>query len=308
MKKQTYEELKEKLEKLKRSIPYLEDKIKTKNEKEIENSIYYLVYILHKMDKEIGDKSTAESIQNLSRRLWWFKNQKEKERRKFTEVKDLYDFWAEGYDEEVNLAIFLEEKIIGKYIKEIKGKDILDFGCETGRYTIPLAKKGARVTGIDFSKKMLKIAEKKAKKEKLDIEFKHVDVLRYKPYRKFNLIISMLVLDHIQKLEEAIKVIDKASKIGTQVIISNIHPEVLKKTIDPLTGRPRGEILEGKSTDQFYHPLSEYINLFLDKGFILIKTDNLYFEPKYRKLKKFKKFLGMKDEPLGLIMKFEKIK
>lgn len=45
------------------------------------------------------------------------------------------------------------------------GKRILDLGCGTGSITIPLAKKGYILTGVDISNEMLKKAEEKARLE-----------------------------------------------------------------------------------------------------------------------------------------------
>jgi ubiquinone/menaquinone biosynthesis C-methylase UbiE len=43
-----------------------------------------------------------------------------------------------------------------------KGVQLLDVGCGTGRHSIPLAKKGIAVTGLDISAHYLKIAREKA--------------------------------------------------------------------------------------------------------------------------------------------------
>ena len=183
---------------------------------------------------------------------------------------------------------------------------MVDFGCGTGRHAIPLAKKGAKVTAIDLTSGMIKEAKKKAKK--LPIDFMNVDLLKYSPKKKFDLIISMLVLDHIQKLEKAISVISQASKIGTEVIISNMHPETMRKDADLKTKRAQGYLVEGFKTDQFYHPLEEYVELFLKKGFVLKKVRTLAPSENDLKSNKMKKFRGLKDKALVILMNFEKIK
>lgn len=312
MNPKTYKEIKEKFEKLKRSIPYLEDKINTKNKKEIENSIAYLVYLLHRIHKKTTEKNTAESIQDLSNRIWWFKKQKMKEGRKFLDVNKLYTEWAKEYDKEENLVTFLEEQISGEFIGNVKNKKILDYGCGTGRYAIPLAKKGAKITAIDFTKGMLNIAKDKAKKAKVKIDFSQQDITNYKPKKKFDLIISMLVLDHIKNLRKVLGIINKASDLGTEVIISNIHPEMLRKDLNEKTGKAQGYLREGRQTNQFYHPLSEYVKLMLEKNFVLTRIENLVYSKEYysnKKLfKKFKTFRGVKNKAIGIIMKFKKIK
>ena len=52
-------------------------------------------------------------------------------------------------------------------MKSIKfKKPILDIGCGGGRHSIPIAKMGANVTGVDISPQMLVYARKNAKKNR----------------------------------------------------------------------------------------------------------------------------------------------
>ena len=308
MNSEEYKEVKEKVEKLKRNIPYLENKVKSRNKKEIENSVAYLVYLLHRIHKKSTGKGTAESIKDLSNKIWWFKSQKKEDQADFVKVDKLYGNWAKKYDTTNNLIIFLEEKQIKNYLPNVRNKEILDFGCGTGRYSIPLAKKGANVTAIDLTKKMLNVANKKSRKEKLKINFSQEDITKYSSKKKFDLIISMLVLDHIKNLKNIVKVIDKSSKIGTEVIISNVHPEIMKQNFLEDTLNIRAALIQGVDTHRYYHSLSDYVETFLDKGFALSKIDNLNFKREYWNIKKFKTSLGIKGENLGIIMKFKKIK
>ena len=151
---------------------------------------------------------------------------------------------------------------------------------------------------------MLKRAKLKVNK-KLKIEFKKKNIIKYNPRKKFDLIISMLVLDHIKNLKKVISIIDKASKKGTIVVISNIHPDLIYQHYIK-TGKGQGFLIDNYITDQFYHPLEEYVDLFLEKGFNLIKTENINFEKKYYNIKRFKGVAIFKDRPVGIIMKFKK--
>ncbi len=306
--KEVYEDVGEKFEELEKGVPYLNFLIKKKKKKKAVDHISYLVYILQRMYKIIAEKGTHESIDDLKGRLWWFNKQRETAKRKFLDVKKLYSGWANYYDVDNNLIIFLEEKVTKDWFN-FKNKEILDFGCGTGRYTIPLAKNN-KVTAIDFTPAMLNLAKEKAKKSKVtkNIVFKRGDITKFKPKKQYEVIISMLVLDHIKDLKKIIDILDESSKIRTQVVISNVHPELLRKDLDIRTGKTQGYLVDGKKTNQFYHSLEEYVNLFLEKGFVLTGTKNLLFEKKYQKIKKFKKFMGIKNQAIGIIMRFEKIR
>ena len=309
MKKGVYENIIRKFEKFKKGLPYLEKALKSKKTKEIDRAIAYNFFLLHRIHKKATKKSTDRSIRELTEALWWFKHKKDEKERKYIKVKKQYTKWAKKYDIETNVAIFLEEKSVKDFLPKIKGKDVLDLGCGTGRHAIRLAKKGANVTCVDMTQAMLSEAKKKAKKAKVDIKVKRQDITKFKPDKKYDLIILMLVLDHIQKLEKAIKVINKASEIGTEVIISNIHPETMRGDANFKPGaRAKGYLVEGFKTDQFYHPIEEYIDLFMKYGFILEKIKDLTVTEKDLKSRKMSEFKSLKGRTLMLLMKFKKIK
>ena len=76
------------------------------------------------------------------------------------------------------------------YIQSAKkyGEPILELACGTGRLTIPLARKGLDVTGIDISKGMLKVAKEKVQREHLTCGLIHADCRHFSLDRKFKFI------------------------------------------------------------------------------------------------------------------------
>ena len=52
-----------------------------------------------------------------------------------------------------------------------RGTKIADFGCGPGLYAVRLAKRGANVTGIDFSKRSIEYAKEVAARKHLDINY-----------------------------------------------------------------------------------------------------------------------------------------
>ena len=56
------------------------------------------------------------------------------------------------------------------------GNDVLDVACGTGNATIPAAKVGARVTGLDFAPALLEIAREQAADAMVEIDFVEGDV------------------------------------------------------------------------------------------------------------------------------------
>lgn len=59
---------------------------------------------------------------------------------------------------------------------------ILDVACGTGNSTIPFAKRGYRLAGVDGSPSMLAVARAKAEAARLDIEFAQQDMRSLQPW------------------------------------------------------------------------------------------------------------------------------
>ena len=86
---------------------------------------------------------------------------------------------------------------------------IADFGCGPGLYTSRLARRNAKVTGIDFSKSSIEYAKKYAEKEKLTINYVNEDYLEFDTDERFDLIV-MIMCDYCAlSSEQRLKVLRK---------------------------------------------------------------------------------------------------
>jgi len=73
-----------------------------------------------------------------------------------------------------------------------QGAQVLDLACGTGNLAIPLARRGARVTGVDIAPNLLEQARERAAAEGLDIQFEEGDAeqLSY-PDSTFDAVVTM---------------------------------------------------------------------------------------------------------------------
>jgi cyclopropane fatty-acyl-phospholipid synthase-like methyltransferase len=95
--------------------------------------------------------------------------------------------WEQFFDEEASR--YLENSFTTNTMNEVAflleelqleiGKSILDIGCGVGRHSIPLAKRGYQVTGIDLSSGMLSQAKSTALSEGVRVTFIHADASTY---------------------------------------------------------------------------------------------------------------------------------
>jgi SAM-dependent methyltransferase len=116
------------------------------------------------------------------------------------EIRESLDFWnrvAKEWQTQVDNdgdrnRILNSDPVLWKFVGDVRGLEVLDAGCGTGYLSKKLWKRGARVSGVDFSEKMIDIA----RTQYPDINF-YVDScsdLRNIDDRYFDLVISNYVL------------------------------------------------------------------------------------------------------------------
>ncbi len=69
---------------------------------------------------------------------------------------------------------------------------IADFGCGPGLYAARLAKRGANVTGIDFSKRSIEYANEVAEREKLNAIYENQNYLEFETEDRFDLVLMIM--------------------------------------------------------------------------------------------------------------------
>ncbi|MBV9160910.1 MAG: class I SAM-dependent methyltransferase [Pseudonocardiales bacterium] len=122
-------------------------------------------------------------------------------------IKSVYDEIAGEYDERIpgsghSDEIFTETELEFLLSKITQGERVLDMGCGTGRFTVPLAATGAEVTGLDLSTGMLTVAGKKLGERGLKAEMRQGDMAELPfPDGTFDTVTSMLALMHIPLAE-----------------------------------------------------------------------------------------------------------
>ncbi len=73
-----------------------------------------------------------------------------------------------------------------------KGTKVADFGCGPGLYTTRLARRGAEVTGIDFSARSIDFARQAAGREKLEIQYVQQNYLDFVTETRFDLVLMIM--------------------------------------------------------------------------------------------------------------------
>ena len=121
---------------------------------------------------------------------------------------------------------YILEQIDERKIKDLK---ILDVGCGGGIICEPLARLGAKVTGIDFAPNNINAAKIYSKKNKLKIKYFYKDIEKSKIDEKFDLILMFEVLEHLDNWKKTIKNIKKNLNKDGIIIFSTINRNLLSK-------------------------------------------------------------------------------
>jgi 2-polyprenyl-3-methyl-5-hydroxy-6-metoxy-1,4-benzoquinol methylase len=118
------------------------------------------------------------------------------------------DLWTDEHTSKQMLSFHLNEAIdvssrnaefINRSVEWIasefnidRASRIADFGCGPGLYAAPLAKRGANVTGIDFSGRSIAYAKEFAAREQLNISYVKQNYLEFETEERFDLVLMIM--------------------------------------------------------------------------------------------------------------------
>ena len=118
-----------------------------------------------------------------------------------------------------------------KILKYKKFGSVLDVGTGTGRNALFLAKKGFDVTALDSVKNKLTTLKKLAKKQRVQLTFRHANIVTFKPSKKYDIVLALVSL-HFLKDPQVPKIIERIKKYtksgGLNVITVHTKRNIVK--------------------------------------------------------------------------------
>ena len=159
---------------------------------------------------------------------------------------EIHDRWETVYRTDANERVYEEmfDRLM-PYLPPV-GSHVLDAGCGVGAHTRRLARRGFRVTGIDFSEHVIPQAEENIRaaglQDSVTVQRDDLTALSFDD-DAFDGVMAWGVLMHVPAVDKALDEITRVCKPGGKLLISEVNlasPEALvtRELLRRLSSRP----------------------------------------------------------------------
>ena len=186
------------------------------------------------------------------------------------------------------------------FVGDVRGQRVLNAGCGEGYNTRILARRGARMTGIDLSERMIALARAEERREPLGIDFSRASYTDLATFgdASFDAVVSFMSLMDGPRFDLAIARDVPRAPAGRHARVQHDHPCFLTKDatwlldeqgvkIKWMVGNyfdPAGWVERWRFTDAprhatefavpcFGRTLSEYVNTLIGAGYVLERIE-----------------------------------
>ena len=202
---------------------------------------------------------------------------------------------------------YIKDNVISHFKKNkkknsLKGLEFLDIGCGGGLLSEPFARLGANITGIDASDKNIKIAKIHSKKSNLKINYICSSPENLNLNKKFDVVLNMEVVEHIEDLNFFISKSGKFLKKNGLMFVATLN-KTLKSYIFAILGAEyvlRWLPIGTHEWEKFVEP-SNLINIATKNNLKIDKIDGIKYNPILDQWK------VSKDTSVNYISKFIKV-
>jgi ubiquinone/menaquinone biosynthesis C-methylase UbiE len=243
-------------------------------------------------------------------------------------VRDLWNRVADDWDIQVGTAgdrnrVFNSDPVLWAFAGDVAGRRVLDAGCGTGYLSGQLHSRGALVTGIDLSERMIAIA--RARHPQIDFRLDSCSELRTIPDGSFDLLIANYVLMDTPHLEAAVCSFGRVLCSGGIAVLVFSHPcfpqgsanasgngaettyrwnlpyFARSKRVDP----PWGHF--SSPFTWFHRPLSDYWKAFKAAGFAIVDFEEPRIAPeRYHLVQDARTLANCTARPYSVAFKLQK--
>lgn len=199
--------------------------------------------------------------------------------------KESWDGFAEEYHGLVSDSgdIYHEtylNPLVLKLLGNVKSKKVLDLACGNGYFSKILANKGAIVTGVDYSEKMISIAKDNAK-DNLKFFVGSSSNMDFLEDDSFDFVVSNVAFHDIKEISETIKECSRIVKDGHKLVFSIPHPafylskrikennEYFKKIRKYISVSEIDHPSSFQDIKHYHRPIEYYMELLFNNDFVV---------------------------------------
>lgn len=242
------------------------------------------------------------------------------------------DFWNRAADDweiqvgdegDLNRRVN-SDSVLWNFAGDVAGLAVLDAGCGTGYLSKKLRDRGALVTGIDFSERMIEIA--RAKYPDIDFRVDSCSELRSVDDEQFDLVIANYLLMDTPDLRGTMNAFNRILKPDGAVVLVFSHPcfpqgraripengvEIsyrwsfsyfdARKLADPPWAHFKSEFI------WFHRPLSDYWKAFTAAGFSVVDFEEPRItEDRFHLVENERKLRNSRTRPYSVAFKLRKV-
>lgn len=155
------------------------------------------------------------------------------------------------------------------------GGRVLEIGCSVGQFSLPLARLGYRVSGVDLSPQSVEVGARRAAAEGLtNVAFSvsEAEQLQGCPDQGFDGVVSFSTLRYVPNLPKALAAVHRVLKPGAAAVIDFPNRWCPWFYLKPWLGSER-------HPHDHWFTASTVKNLFLQAGFVEVRIRYLLFTP-----------------------------
>ena len=159
----------------------------------------------------------------------------------------------------------------------LDGKTALDVGCGAGLLTEPLARLGAKVTGVDASPEVIAVAREHAATMGLEIDYRVADVAGLDG--KFDLVTAMEVVEHVADPAAFVSALAKRLAPGGLLVMSTPNATALSRLMMIVVGEGLGQIPKGTHEFEKFISPDRMKALFSEAGLKCVDVQGIAWSP-----------------------------
>lgn len=162
--------------------------------------------------------------------------------------------------------------------KPLADRSAIDVGCGAGLLAEPLARLGARVTGLDAAAENVAAAQAHAEAVGLTVDYRNVDIETLEG-ETFDLVTSMEVIEHVTDPAAFVAALERALAPGGLMLLSTPNRTPLSRIMLVEAAERLGQVPRGTHDWHKFLTPDELTALLTNAGLTVIDTRGIAWDP-----------------------------